>query len=122
MRRWSLTMALLLALLGCQKEVELPPVPPAPEDLSTWSVPALVQPPPVPEPLPSASKEKPTAAEQVLEFQPGTTYTLQVPINTPLDLLLGPGEQVRNIIGGDRETVEASQATDGSQTGRWQVK
>jgi hypothetical protein len=49
MRRWwSMSMCGLVLLLGCEKEVVLPPVPPPPEDLSTWSVPELVQPPPPP--------------------------------------------------------------------------
>jgi len=45
MRYWPVMLAVLVALLGCEKEVQLPPVPPPPEDLSTWSVPELVQPP-----------------------------------------------------------------------------
>jgi type IV secretory pathway VirB9-like protein len=102
---WGLLACLLLASLlgGCApKEEPLPPVPPPPEDLSTWSVPTLVQPPPPPAPEPVAPKDKATAAEQVLDFLPGTTFTLHVATQAPLDIVLARGEQVRNIVGGDR--------------------
>jgi type IV secretion system protein VirB9 len=61
-------------------------------------------------------KEKPTPAEQVLDFTPGTTFSLTVPVGAPLDIVLERGEQVRNIIGGDR-----APAAEG-QTARWEVK
>jgi len=108
---------LLAALLGCAKEVPLAPVLPPPEDLSTWSVPALVQPPAPAGPLPQQPGEKsPTPAEQVLEFAPGTTFALTVSVGAPLDIVLQRGEQVRNIIGGDRAPVEPNQMT------RWEIK
>jgi type IV secretion system protein VirB9 len=105
-------------LVSCQKEEPLPPVPPPPEDLSTWSVPELVQPPP-PEALPAQvapPQEKTTPAEQVLDFAAGTTFRLTVPVGAPLDIVLQRGEQVRNIIGGDRAPVEPNQTT------RWEIK
>jgi type IV secretion system protein VirB9 len=108
---------LLAALLGCEKEVPLSPVPPPPEDLSTWSVPELVQPPAPEGPLPQQPGEKPpTPTEQVLEFAPGTTFALTVSVGAPLDIVLQRGEQVRNIIGGDRAPVEPNQTT------RWEIK
>ncbi len=111
-------MVLLVCLCGCPKAEPLPPVPPSPEDLSTWAVPELVQPPPPPAPLPEAAapKDKPTPAEQVLDFVPGTTFSLTVPVGAPLDIVLERGEQVRNIISGDR-----APAAEG-QTARWEVK
>src|SRR5215510_6923119 len=103
MRYPSVMVCVMVALLvGCHKEEPLPPVPPPPEDLSTWSVPELVQPPPPEAPLPQMPKETTSPAEQVLEFTPGTTFTLTVPVGAPLDIVLQRGEQVRNIIGGDR--------------------
>jgi type IV secretory pathway VirB9-like protein len=114
--RW-LMLSLLLLSLGCAaKETPLPPVPPSPEDLSTWSLPELVQPPPETPPVLAAPPEKPTPAEQVLDFAAGTTYTLTVPIGAPLDVILQHGEQVRNIIGGDRAPVEPN------QTSRWEMR
>jgi type IV secretion system protein TrbG len=118
MRHSLVMVSVMVALLvSCQKEEPLPPVPPPPEDLATWSVPELVQPPPpeTPHLLPQP-QEKPTPAEQVLDFAPGTTFTLTVPVGAPLDIVLQRGEQVRNIIGGDRAPVEANQTT------RWEIK
>src|SRR5215831_1510226 len=118
MRRFIRLLLLLMCLCGCHnKEEPLPPVPAPPEDLSTWSVPELVQPPP-PEtpPAPAPPQEKTTPAEQVLDFAPGTTFTLTVPVSAPLDIILQRGEQVRNIIGGDQAPGEENQTT------RWEIK
>ena len=115
LRWWGLLV--LLLLLGCAKTPELPAVPPPPEDLSTWSVPALVQPPPASEPeQPAPAPEKSTPAEQVYPFAPGTTFAVTVPVGWPLDIVLEQGEQVRNLVGGDRAPADAQ------QTPRWEVK
>jgi len=115
-----LSVILMLALLwGCTKEEPPPPVPPPPEDLSTWAVPELVQLPPVPPPVVAMVESppaKPTAAEKVYPYAPGTTFAVQVPTQTPLELVLEKGEQVRNIVGGDRAPAETQ------QTARWEVK
>src|SRR5437773_8248690 len=89
-----LVVLLLLMMLGCAHHEPPPPVPPPPEDLSTWSVPELVQPPPpAPPPVPpGVEKDKPTAAERVYDFLPGTTFTVSIATAVPLDLLLEPGE------------------------------
>jgi P-type conjugative transfer protein TrbG len=116
---WLLVLGLAAFAVGCAHEDTPPPVPPAPEDLSTWAVPALVQPPPSPPvepPAPVIKKEKPTPAEHVYDFTPGATFALTVPVGVPLDLVLERGEQVRNIVGGDRGPAEAN------QTPRWEVK
>jgi type IV secretory pathway VirB9-like protein len=116
---WLLVLGLAAFAVGCAHEDPPPPVPPAPEDLSTWTVPALVQPPPPPllEPLfPVAPKAKPTPTEHVYDFIPGATFALTVPVGVPLDIVLERGEQVRNIVGGDRGPAEAN------QTPRWEVK
>jgi len=115
---WAFLMGLALLLSGCPHAEEPPPPIPAPlEDLSTWSVPELVQPPLPEAPDPVAPKEKaPTSAEQVLDFATGTTFALTVPVGAPLDIVLQRGEQVRNIIGGDRAPVEPNQTT------RWEIK
>jgi type IV secretion system protein TrbG len=116
--RGMLRVLLGALLLGCAHEEPIPPpVPPPPEDLSTWSVPELVQPPAPETPAPAvAPPEKPTPAEQVLDFAAGRTFTLTVPVGAPLDIILQRGEQVRNIIGGDRAPVEPNQTT------RWEIK
>jgi type IV secretion system protein VirB9 len=60
--------------------------------------------------------DKPNPAERVYDFSPGTTFAITVAVSAPLDLLLERGEEVRNIVGGDRAPTEAS------QTPRWEVK
>src|SRR5215470_18489822 len=111
-----LTIGLLGLLVGCTKEEPPPPVPPPPEDLSTWTVPELVQ-PPKPEALPPPTGDaKPTAAEKVYAYAPGTPYQVQVPVGWPLDVLLEPGEQVRNIVGGDRPAQAAVTPQEGTET------
>ena len=67
-----LSVLLCLALLwGCTKEEPPPPVPPPPEDLSTWTVPELVQPLRPPDPVVPVVEDKPNPAEKVYEFAPG---------------------------------------------------
>jgi type IV secretion system protein VirB9 len=55
-------------------------------------------------------KDKPTAAEKVYAFVPGTPFEAQVALTGPLDLVLERGEQVRNIVGGDRAPSEPGPA------------
>ena len=117
MLRWCVLVMVSAVLgMGCAHPGEPPVVPPPSEDLSTWSVPELVQPPPpVPQP-PATMDEKATAVAKVYAFTPGTTFAATVPMGWPLDLVLERGEQVRNIVGGDRAPAE------GGQTPRWEVK
>jgi P-type conjugative transfer protein TrbG len=116
MRRWWLFLGVVL-MCGCEKVPEPPAIPPPPEDLSTWSVPALVQPPPEPVPAqPVPPPEKPTPAEQIHAFAPGATFAVTVLVGWPLDIVLERGEQVRNIVGGDRAPMSEG------QTARWEIK
>jgi len=121
--RWSIVILVCAVLsAGCQYATEMPVVPPAPEDLSTWTVPALVQPPPHATAL-VQSEDKPTAAEKVYPFAPGTPYTVAVPVGWPVDILLQPGEQVRNIVGGDRAPTEPQgPQPEAGPVRRWEVK
>ena len=102
----------LLLLLGCTQEPPpLPPVPNAPDDLSTWSVPELVQPPaPPPEPVPEpvAPKSKQPSAEQIFEYAPGTTFSLTVPVGAPLDIVFERGSRCATLSAGDRAPTEGS--------------
>jgi len=75
-------------------------------------VPELVQPPTLtPSPaVPVAEKDKPTAVEKVYDFLPGTTFAVSIATSVPLDLVLEPGEEVRNIVGGSTAKTEDTQA------------
>jgi type IV secretion system protein VirB9 len=76
-----------------------------------------VQPqPPLDERPTPAPQDKPSPAEQVLDYRPGGTYTVSVPLDTPLDVVLQAGEQVRNIIGGDRAPQPQGQGA------HWEIK
>src|SRR6266581_9516379 len=99
--RYGPIIVLGMLLLGCTHEDAVPPVSPPPEDLSTWTVPELVQPPPSETPG-APGEAKPTAAEKVYAYMVGTPYQVQVSVGWPLDDVLEHGEQVRNIVGGDR--------------------
>jgi len=112
MMRWCLVV--LLLVMGCEHAAKPPVASPPPEDLSTWSVPALVQ--PAAPPTPAPADDKPLPGEKVYAFAPGTTFAATVPMGWPLDILLERGEQVRNLVGGDRAPAE------GTQTPRWEVK
>src|SRR5437870_3833891 len=97
--RWCYLL-MLVCLVGCTHETPPAPVPPPPEDLSTWSVPELVQ-PPAPEAAvstPEPGSETATPGTKVYPFTPGTTFAVTVPVGWPLDLVLERGEQVRNLI------------------------
>jgi type IV secretion system protein TrbG len=115
-RMRGLTCALLCALwVGCAaKEEPLPPLPPMPEDLSTWTVPELVQ-PPRPDPQAALAQIRPaTKEEQLVEFKEGVSTTVLVPTNSPLDIILQPGEEVRDIAGGDAGAPAPAPPTEGS--------
>jgi type IV secretion system protein VirB9 len=58
--------------------------------------------PPARKPLPQTLPEKPGKAETVQAFQPGTIYPIAVAVGTPLDIVLEQGEEVRDIMAGDR--------------------
>ena len=79
-------LLLLLVVLGCTQEAPPPPVPSPPEDLSTWTVPEVVQPPVEPTATPVPAADKPTASERVYAFTPGTTFALTVAVDVPLDI------------------------------------
>jgi type IV secretion system protein TrbG len=119
MPRWLVPVLGLCLLAGCA-EVTPPQGAsvPLPDDLATWSAPT-----PVAEPLTPAAPTEPTPAERpaspaekMYAYKEGTTYKVLVPMGVPADVVLGVGEVVRNIVGGDRAPVE------GQEGPRWEVK
>jgi type IV secretory pathway VirB9-like protein len=120
---WRPVMITLLALLaawGCEpKEAPEPPVAPPAEDLSTWTVPTIVQPAPHKAP-PQAVRpvNRPAGPdEKVYKFIPGKAVEALVATGIPLDIILQPGEKVRGIVDGDRAPLP-----EGHQYRRWEVK
>jgi type IV secretory pathway VirB9-like protein len=118
MDRWTPVVLAALLCWGCTQEAPPPEAtPPPPEDLSTWSVPALVQ---QSTPLRQGAvieEHKPTSAEKVYDFAPGSTYLAPVMVGFPLDILFERGEEIRNYFGGDAELLE-----QGQHSNRWEVK
>jgi type IV secretion system protein VirB9 len=90
---------------------------PPPEDLSTWTLPELVQPERTREAaLARAAKVPAGPAEKVYDYTPGVAVEVPVALGTPLDIVLEPGEQVRQIVDGDRGPKEEGQSR------RWEVR
>jgi type IV secretion system protein VirB9 len=120
---WRAVLITLLTLLttgGCQpKEAPELPVAPPTEDLSTWTVPTLVQPPPrQPHPQPVRPVNLPAGPdEKVYKFIPGKAVEAVVATGIPLDIILQPGEKVRGIVDGDRAPL-----AEGQQHRHWEVK
>ena len=56
------------------------------------------------------------AAEKVYDYAPGVAVEVPVALGQPLDIVLEAGEQVRQIVDGDRAPAEQGQAR------RWEVK
>jgi type IV secretion system protein VirB9 len=115
-----ITLLALLAAWGCEpKDPPAPPIAPPAEDLSTWTVPTIVQPAPR-QPHPQVVRPVNLPAgpdEKVYKYMPGKAVEALVPMGTPLDIVLQPGEDVRQIVDGDRAPVQ-----EGQQHRRWEVK
>ena len=86
------------------------------EDLSTWTVPELVQPERRPSASARSAKVPAGAAEKVYDYAPGVAVEVPVALGQPLDIVLEAGEQVRQIVDGDRAPAEQGQAR------RWEVQ
>jgi type IV secretory pathway VirB9-like protein len=117
----------LLALNSCQKGP--PPEPeaePPAEDLSQWTLPELVEPEPR-RPFPEAPWPRPaSAAEKVYDFAPGGVYKVDVSIEAPLDIILEPGEKVRDLLGRDPKPIivppDQTHAQGQQAPSRWEYK
>ena len=66
-------------------------------------------------PVPAPAKVPAGAAEKVYDYAPGVAVEVPVALGQPLDIVLEAGEQVRQIVDGDRAPAEQGQAR------RWEV-
>jgi type IV secretion system protein TrbG len=121
MRKLPLTLVVYLLLTGgCQHGP--PPEPPAgppAEDLSHWTVPALIQPEGQQlRPLGLKPPPRPaTAAETVYDYVPGGVYKVTVALDAPLDLILETGEKVQALIGSDPKPIRKAHAEPATEPG-----
>ena len=70
--------------------------------------------------MPEEPLEPPDARspqERVYAFEPGHVQKIDVSIGAPFDIVLQPGEEVYNIVGGDRAPAEGQDSTV-----RWEVQ
>src|SRR5262245_35555189 len=95
-------------MIGCATTYPKVDAPPLAEDLS-WSAPVPVA-PPVAEPVSPPASEEPerprSSKEKVYAFVVGESYRVDVPVGAPMDVLLQPGEEIRNLADGDRAVME----------------
>jgi type IV secretion system protein TrbG len=118
MRQWWMFIGLCLA--GCASTPEVVKAPPVAEDLVGWSTPAVAaESPEVGERqnLPTEPTKARSAEERVYPFTPGASQRVDVGVGVPLDLIFQPGEEIHNIVEGDRAPADPQ-----DQTLRWDIK
>jgi len=117
MRNWWVLMG--VCMVGCASTPEVVKAPPVAEDLVGWTAPIAVDEPSAPDrpTLPVEPAEARTPREKVYVFEPGESQRIDVAVGTPLDIVLQPGEEIHNIVGGDREPADAQ-----DQMPRWEVR
>ena len=106
-----------LCLVGCAATNAPVRAPPLAEDLG-WSAPVAV-PRPAPEPPPPAAEPETARSpkEKVYAFAPGESYRVDVPVGVPMDVILQPGEEIRDLADGDRSPMESQ-----DQKPHWEFK
>jgi type IV secretory pathway VirB9-like protein len=107
--RALMLVGLFTVVVGCATTHPTVDAPPLAEDLS-WSRPAPVH---VPVPEPQAPPSEPDRArsprEKVYVFEPGESYRVDVAVGMPMDVILQPGEEIRDRADGDRSPVESQE-------------
>src|SRR5215813_9767667 len=118
--RCAMTIGLcsvLAGAVGCATTNSPVAAPPLSEDLA-WSTPVPVQasmkelPPAPPEPEAARSSK-----EKVYAFVAGDSYRVDVPLGAPMDVILQPGEEIRDLADGDRSPVDSQ-----DQKPHWEFK
>src|SRR5262245_45684062 len=96
-----------LGLLGCAASHPPESAPPLAEAVA-WSRPAAVAvPAPPPPPIPPEPDAPRSAKEKVYACAPGESYRVDVPVGVPMDVLLQPGEEIRDLADGDRSPMDS---------------
>jgi P-type conjugative transfer protein TrbG len=114
-RRWWMLVG--LCLMGCAGTPDMVKAPPVAEDLVGWSVPTAVAEEAVSPEAPVGSPRPSSSRERVYAYKPGETYKVDVGVGVPMDIVLQPGEEIHNIVGGDRAPAEGQ-----DNTPRWEVQ
>jgi P-type conjugative transfer protein TrbG len=106
----------VLLIVGCATTHPRVDAPPLAEDLS-WSAPVPVA-PSLPEPEAAIEPAQARSSkEKVYAFTVGESYKVDVPVGAPMDVLLQPGEEVRDLADGDRSPMDTS-----DQKPHWEFK
>jgi type IV secretion system protein TrbG len=99
--------SLLVAAVGCATTHPTVDAPPLAEDLG-WSAPAPVTPPASEPPATPAEPERPRSSkEKVYAFAAGESYRVDVAVGAPMDIILQPGEEIRDLADGDRSPMDS---------------
>jgi type IV secretion system protein VirB9 len=113
----SVIVATLLGLCGCATTNATVAAPPLAEDLG-WSAPAPVRPPAPEPPAAPAEPETPRSSkERVYAFAVGESYRVDVAVGAPMDVILQPGEDIRDLADGDRSPMDTP-----DQKPHWEFK
>jgi type IV secretion system protein TrbG len=109
--------SLLVAAVGCATTHPTVDAPPLAEDLG-WSAPAPVKPPTSEPPATPPEPEKPRSSkEKVYAFTAGESYRVDVAVGAPMDVILQPGEEIRDLADGDRSPMDTQ-----DQKPHWEFK
>jgi type IV secretion system protein TrbG len=114
---WVGFCSLLVAAVGCATTHPAVDAPPLAEDLA-WSAPVPVKPPAPEPPGTPAEPERPRSSkEKVYAFTEGESYRVDVAVGAPMDVILQPGEEIRDLADGDRSPMETQ-----DQKPHWEFK
>jgi type IV secretion system protein TrbG len=107
----------LLLVAGCATTAPPVAAPPLAEDLG-WSAPVPVRPPTPEPPAAPAEPETPRSAkEKAYGFAAGESYQVEVAVGAPMDVILQPGEEIRDLADGDRSPMDSQ-----DQKPHWEFK
>jgi type IV secretory pathway VirB9-like protein len=114
---FAMVFFVLVLLTGCATTHPTVDAPPLAEDLG-WSAPVPVRlPTPEESPRPAEPEKPRSAKEKVYAFAAGESYRVDVPVGAPMDVILQPGEAIRDLADGDRSPMDSQ-----DQKPHWEFK